>query len=161
MNQVYLTAFGENPGNRHAFLDVIAWSEIGPKLLKASNNGYNVIVGGALFNSYADHPARLVRLSDTLSSTAAGRYQILHRYWVHYKALLGLEDFSPASQDVVALHLIGECRALEDIDDGHFNIAIAKCASRWASLPGAGYNQRENSLSVLTQVYTSVGGTFA
>lgn len=31
---------------RKAYLDMLAWSEIGDKLLKSSDNGYNVIVGG-------------------------------------------------------------------------------------------------------------------
>lgn len=45
---------------RKAYLDMLAWSEIGDKLLKSSDNGYNVIVGGTLFNSYVDHPRKLV-----------------------------------------------------------------------------------------------------
>jgi hypothetical protein len=31
--------------NLKAFLDMIAWSEIGPALLAKSDNGYNVCVG--------------------------------------------------------------------------------------------------------------------
>ena len=63
--------------NRKAFLDMIAHSEIGQALLDVSDNGYNVIVGSTaqhpdLFNSYADHPRKLVRLNAKLSSTAAG-----------------------------------------------------------------------------------------
>lgn len=37
-----------NP-QRKAYLDMLAWSEIGDKLLKASDNGYNVIVGNAVY----------------------------------------------------------------------------------------------------------------
>ena len=50
--------------NLKAFLDMIAFSEIGPTLLAASDNGYDVLVGGTLFHGYADHPRVLVWLRD-------------------------------------------------------------------------------------------------
>lgn len=62
------------------------------------NHGYDVIVGGSLFTSYADHPRKLITLNPVLKSTAAGRYQLLSRYWDAYRSQLGLRDFSPASQ---------------------------------------------------------------
>lgn len=144
--------------NRKAFLDMIAWSEIGERLLRNSDNGYNVLVGGSLFKSYSDHPNIL---NKTLKSTAAGRYQILYRYWVAYKKLLGLKDFSPASQDAVALQILKEQGALTDIDAGRFAPALAKVANIWASLPGAGYGQRENGVKELQSAYLKAGGTVA
>lgn len=152
--------------NRKAFLDMIAHSEIGDALLKISDNGFNVIVGSTpskpdLFTSYADHPHKLVALKPGLSSTAAGRYQLLGHYFVAYKQQLGLPDFSPASQDAIALQQIRECHALDLVDAGHFNEAVEKCARIWASLPGAGYNQHENKLADLRDAYSQAGGTFA
>jgi len=160
--------------NRKAFLDMIAWSEIGPRLLALSDNGYDVIVGSTpekpiLFGSYADHPRRLMRAEvknkdgsiRIVPSTAAGRYQILARIFDAYKKQLNLPDFSPASQDAIALQLIRECRALADIDAGRIETAIRKCRSRWASLPGAGYGQHENNMAKLLDAYVKAGGTFA
>lgn len=145
--------------NRKAFLDMIAWSEIGPRLLSASDNGYNVIVGGELFDNYSTHPKRSVRLERLgINSTAAGRYQLLYRYWIAYSRLLKLPDFSPASQDAIALQQIRECRALDDIDAGRFDEAVRKCARIWASLPCAGYGQHENGLDDLRAAYVSAGG---
>lgn len=146
--------------NRCAFLDMIARSE-GTATIAGSDDGYNVLVGGTLFDGYADHPNMLVRLSDKLSSTAAGRYQLLHRYWVAYKDQLGLKDFSPESQDRVALQQIKERGALAAIDNGRFGDAVALCRNIWASLPGAGYGQRENSLASLEQAYIDAGGIIA
>ena len=40
--------------NLAAYLDLIAFSEIGRDLLKHSDDGYNVIVGGGLFVDYSD-----------------------------------------------------------------------------------------------------------
>jgi muramidase (phage lysozyme) len=147
--------------NLRAFLDMIAVSEIGKKLLRESDNGYNVLVGGKLFHEYHDHPRTVVKLNETLSSSAAGRYQILTRYYDHYKEQLGLKDFSPLSQDKIAIQLIGECHALADIDAGRFDDAVHKCRSRWASLPGAGYAQHENDLADLRKAYTDAGGALA
>lgn len=152
--------------NQKAFLDMIAYSEIGPVLLAVSDNGYNVIVGSTaafpmLFQSYADHPRRLVPLRPGLKSTAAGRYQLLARYFDAYKRQLHLIDFSPATQDAIALQQIKECRAIQDIEAGRFDDAISKCARIWASLPGAGYGQHENKITDLRAAYLNAGGTLA
>lgn len=147
--------------NRKAFLDMIAWAE-GTSTIRGSDNGYNVLVGGTLFPCYADHPRRPVWLpAYKVWSTAAGRYQLLGRYFDHYKKLLNLPDFSPVCQDAIALQQIREQKALPDVDAGEVLIAIKKCRNLWASLPGAGYGQRERSLPQLLAVYTKAGGVIA
>jgi muramidase (phage lysozyme) len=155
--------------NQKAFLDLIAYSEIGPELLAVSDNGYNVIVGSTpekplLFTDYSDHPnmpQKFVNGNATIISSAAGRYQLLHRYWVEYRSQLGLPDFSPDSQDAVALQQIKECRAFIDIETGMIANAISKCAHIWASLPGANYGQHENTFGKLIAAYTDAGGSVA
>lgn len=148
--------------NVAAFLDMIAISELGYALLYASDDGYNVIVGGSLFHDYSDHPRKKVDLPRLrIISTAAGRYQILARYYDAYKDRLDLPDFSPESQDKIALQLIRECNALVVIEAGQFERAVKLCRSRWASLPGAGYGQREHSLDKLRGVYEAFGGKVA
>lgn len=149
--------------NRQAFLDMIAFSEIGPALLAVSDNGYNVLVGSTaahplLFDSYADHPNVL---NKACNSTAAGRYQLLHRYWLAYRDMLDLPDFGHDSQDAIALQQIRECHALPDIDAGDLYTAVQKCARIWASLPGAVYGQHENKFQSLQTAYTGAGGTLA
>lgn len=124
-----------------------------------TQHGYNVVVGGGTFISYRDHPRQLINLPRLkIKSTAAGRYQVLARYYDHYKKQLGLPDFSPNSQDKIAVQLIRECKALDDIEAGRFSVAVNKCRSRWASLPGAGYSQNEHSLATLERYYLVVGG---
>ena len=46
---------------------------------KTRNHGYDVIVGGELFNDYSGSPRKLVTLNLKLKSTGAGRYQLLSR----------------------------------------------------------------------------------
>jgi muramidase (phage lysozyme) len=149
--------------NLKAFLDMIAHSELGPRLLALSDRGYNVCVGSTpakpiLFKSYGSHP--MLRCA-ALNSDAAGRYQFMGRYWLHYKAQLSLPDFGPASQDKWAVQLIRECRALDAIEAGRFDEAVSLCRSRWASLPGAGYGQHENTLADLRAAYVNSGGLLA
>ncbi|MDT8895651.1 glycoside hydrolase family 104 protein [Halomonas sp. I1] len=153
--------------NARALLDTIARAEIGPAMLADSDDGYNVLVGSlpgdmTLFDSYADHPLPsdddAIEYADGVYSTAAGRYQILNTYWPHYRAQLGLPDFSPESQDRYALQQLREQGALPLIHDGYFRRAIAAAASIWASLPGAGYGQHEHAHETLVQAYVEAGG---
>lgn len=155
--------------NHQAFLEMIAFSELGQALLDRpdTDRGYKVIVGSTplkpiLMTHYRDHPRRLIVLNDKgLKSTAAGRYQLLGRYFDHYKALLKLPDFGPESQDAIALQQIKEQGAMDDIESGHFQIAVAKVCNIWASLPGAGYGQHENVMGALEAAYERAGGQFA
>jgi len=152
--------------NEQAFLDMIAWSEIGSELLALSDNGYDVIVGSTpshphLFKSYEDHPRILVKINEHLQSTAAGRYQILSRYFTSYKRTLNLPDFSPDSQDKIALQLMRECRAIDLINNGNIVAAIIRCSSRWASLPGNTYQQHSHDVEDLVKAYTDAGGKLA
>ena len=95
---------------RKAFLIMLAWSEgTDNGRQKTRNHGYDVIVG-ELFTDYSDHPRKLVTLNPKLKSTGAGRYQLLSRWWDAYRKQLGLKDFSPKSQDAVALQQIKERR---------------------------------------------------
>jgi muramidase (phage lysozyme) len=149
--------------NRCAFLDMVADSEIGTALLAETDNGYNVLVGSTpgnplTFTNYAAHPNIL---NTTLNSTAAGRYQELHRYAVDYIASLNLPDFSPLSQDLIALQQIRERGALPDIDSGNFAQAVSLCSNLWASLPGNNYGQHENVLASLQAAYQAAGGVVA
>ncbi|VFR33671.1 Phage lysin [plant metagenome] len=149
------------PRNLLAFLDMIAVAEgtdDGRQLTR--NKGYDVIVGGQLFADYTDHPRILVRLPRlNIFSTAAGRYQLLSRYWDAYRKQLNLPDFSPENQDRVAIQQIRERGALPDIAAGRFDEAVRKVRNIWASLPGAGYGQHEQPLARLREVYVKAGGT--
>jgi lysozyme len=138
-------------------------------------NGYSTLMGGGLFDSYADHPALLgwrgTPLSDAMCrgagfgpgcvSTAAGAYQITKPTWVRVAAKLGLSDFSPASQDAAAIELISEKGALGDIQAGRIDDAVSKVRRVWASLPGAGYSQAEVKLAAFANNFQKYGGTLA
>ncbi len=141
--------------NRAAFLDLIAWSEIGPQLLAESDDGYNVDVGSTpgkpiLFNDYSKHP----RILDAaLDSTAAGRYQAIWPTWYETKTALNLPDFSPPSQDLFGLERLRFRNALAPIDAGDIASAILNCANEWASFPGNTYGQHEQRMADLIAAF--------
>jgi muramidase (phage lysozyme) len=160
-------SFSKNivPANLNAFLDCVAFSEIGPSLLAnpVTDDGYLILVGSTpanplVFKSFVSHPNIFDK---ALNSDAAGRYQLMARYFEPYKKQLLLPDFGPRSQDRIAIQLIHECHAFDDIIAGNFSSAIIKCNSRWASLPGSQYMQHENSMAALQNAYTSAGGSLA
>lgn len=142
--------------NRGLFLDLIGWSEGTSTSAYTQDDGYDVIVLGVdgsakTFANYARHPgiSVLVNRKTGLRSTAAGRYQILKTYAQSYIKSLALPDFGPESQDWIALQLIRECGALDEIDRGEIAKAIALCSSRWASFPGNKYGQPSHTVEAL------------
>ena len=97
---------------RKAFLDMLAWSEgTDNGRQKTRNHGYDVIVGGELLLITRSPSQTCHAKPRKLKSTGAGRYQLLSRWWDAYRKQQ-LKDFSPKSQDAVALQQIKERGAL-------------------------------------------------
>lgn len=141
--------------NLKAFLLMIRYAEG-----TSSQNGYQKLYGGNLFNDLSKHPNTAVNKWG-ITSTAAGAYQILFKTWTEIQQKLKLTDFSPQSQDKAAVELIKRRKALDDVLAGRFAQALLKCRKEWASLPGAGYNQSEKSPIALAKVYKIAGGSIA
>ena len=73
---------------------------------------------------------------------------------------LGLKDFSPKSQDAVALQQIKERGALPMIDRGDIRQAIDRCSNIWGfGTLGAGYGQFEHKADSLIAKFKEAGGT--
>jgi muramidase (phage lysozyme) len=150
-----MARINEHP-NVVAFLDMLAWSE---GTIGKGDDGYNDIVDPAgFFTDYSTHPNLLVQVNSKIKSTAAGRYQLLARYFEHYKKLLGLKDFSPLSQDKIAIQQIKERKAYQLIIAGQITEAISRCSNIWASLPGNSYGQRQHKVADLIRIYQRFGG---
>lgn len=119
--------------------------------------GYRRIFGGELFTSFDDHPRITVRKSG-YTSTAAGAYQFKVSTWDETRKMMGLRDFSPASQDAAAVGRIAARGALPDVLAGRFDVAIKKINREWASLPGSPYGQPTITWDRARQIYASAGG---
>lgn len=150
-----------------AFLDTIAWSEGSSTSSVTRNDGYDVIVEGVqgkqVFEDYDFHPFAkgrrpiIVREDPYLESTASGRYQILLRTWASYRSVLHYIDFTPETQDRIALELIKERHALPFLLAGNMVVgAIKSCSQIWASLPGNEYGQGGKSMSILVAKYNEI-----
>lgn len=151
-----------------AFLSMTAWSEGTSASPLTQNDGYDVNVTGihgpSIFTSYLDHPFAnggyiAVRDKPSLISTAAGRYQLLARYWKAYKVQLNLPDYSPASQDAIALQQMKERGAVALVEAGDIEDAIKACSSIWASFPGNEYGQGGKSMDELLAKYQELAVT--
>lgn len=152
-----------------AFLDAIAYCEIGPAMLSmpATDDGYRVMVGSLpdhllLMTDYANHPMPTddmsIEYAPGVYSTAAGRYQILNTYWPHYQAMLGLPDFSPLSQDRYAVQQLREQGAIDCLEHDDLPGAIACVNDIWASLTGSPYGQHTHSYDTVAGAYAKAGG---
>ncbi|WBV55736.1 PAAR-like protein [Chryseobacterium daecheongense] len=126
--------------------------------------GYSRIVGGSTLKDhgkdFSDHPKVMVWIDQINDySSAAGAYQITKKNWqdngfATWRTNHGITDFSPESQDKYCVYLIKEKKkALDLIKKDDIKGAISKCRTEWASLPGAGYGQREEALDHVLKKY--------
>ena len=112
---------GDPSGNVGKFLNLIA---------KAEGADYDTVVGGSRFSDFSAHPNKVGLRTAEGPSTAAGRYQITGTTYRDVAGKLGITDFSPESQDRIALELIRRNGALEDVQAGNFGAAIKSSAQR-------------------------------
>lgn len=143
------------------FLDLIAFSEGTSSSPVTKDDGYDVIVSGVdghhRMTDYDTHPfatgrpAIVVRHVPLLTSTASGRYQLLLKFYRAYSAMLNLHDFSPLTQDLIALKQIKERHAYDHIMNGRIKEAIADCSNIWASFPGNNYGQSPHKIEALLE----------
>ena len=124
-------AYPVNVPRIRAFLDTISVTEgtEGPQ-------GYYRQYTGTHFSSFEKHP-REMRCAPSngkeLCSDAAGRYQFLSTSWDLFGPQVGAKNFSPTYQDRVAIELIRDKDALEDIEQGRIEEAFRKLYMVWPS----------------------------
>lgn len=130
-----MDALLQNPNVRQ-FLDLIG---------NAEGANYDTIVGGGTMSDFTAHPNKVGLVTADGPSTAAGRYQIVNSTYQPYAKKLGINDFSPISQDKIALALIADNGALPDVLNGNYQKAVSKLGGTWASLPSSPYSQPKRS----------------
>ena len=112
---------------------------------RAEGADYNTVVGGSSFSDFSKHPNIVGLRTKDGPSTSAGKYQINKPTYDEFARRVGVTDFSPESQDKVALAIIQNEGALDDVKSGNFRAAIDKLGGRWASLPSSKYGQPSRS----------------
>lgn len=133
------------------FLDLISVTE---GTSRTKNGGYNTLFG---FNKdgsnryfddmtkFPDSPApyRDPRTGQVKYSNDAGRYQININTYKRMAKRLGITDFSPESQDMIAVALLDEIKGFDDaIRSGNKQQALKLASPVWVSLP---YNKTGGS----------------
>jgi muramidase (phage lysozyme) len=117
---------------------------------RAEGAEYDTIVGSTQrnpkkFSDFSKHPGVVGLVTKDGPSTAAGKYQITKTTYDDFAKRLGITDFSPQSQDRIALAIIQKEGALDDVKAGRYDQAIAKLGGRWASLPSSPYRQSKRT----------------
>jgi tape measure domain-containing protein len=123
---------------------------------KSEGANYNTLFGGGTFDDFSAHPDRRITRKlggKPITSTAAGRYQFLSRTWRGVSAYLGLDDFSPHSQDLAAVELMRRRGMISPLFQGDVAGAFRAGNREWASLPGSPYGQPTKSAETLAAVY--------
>lgn len=111
----------------------------------------------AYFDDFTKHPRIFEPTTGERVSSAAGAYQIVATTYDEFAPPLGITDFSPASQDAIAVAIIDAEAALDDVMAGRIELAMRKLTGRWTSLPGAAENKRLTVARALA-VYAQYGG---
>lgn len=120
--------------NVRKFLDTIAQAEGGD---------YNIIVGGGRFQDFSQHPGIVGMVTDRGPSTAAGRYQITQSTYNDLAKKMGVSGFGPETQDAMAIQLLKDRGAYQDVLSGDFETAKNKLRSTWE-----GFNKQPAAPSV-------------
>ncbi len=155
-----LEAALSNP-NAQKYLRLIAQAEGTYK--DASGDPYRVAFGGSTFDDTSKHPGTLREFTQTdgkkNKTSAHGAYQFLKPTWDDVAGKLGLQDFSPRSQDLAALELIRRNGSLDDVLAGRFDAAVKRDGKTWASLPSSPYAQPKRAAGFVEKALNAVTPT--
>jgi muramidase (phage lysozyme) len=126
--------------SRSAFLKLLRFCEFG----RLDDQDYFTLYGFSKFTDQSTHPDQVFVVGkhkdgSNITSSPAGAYQIVFSTYSDAERAGVVSDFTPASQDKIALWLITHRGALTDIDAGKIASAIGKLNRVWVSLPGGSH----------------------
>jgi muramidase (phage lysozyme) len=148
-NKKYL----QNP-NVRTFLHTIAETET-----ETEGGGYDFKYGA--LKGRKNDPWRFTDFSTHLGpcvdgkNTAAGMYQTLKDTWKVRIENMGLTDFSPMTQDLIAVDILRTIHALDAVMSGDLPSALEKASAQWSSLP-KGPSQGGHYPDQITKPYEQV-----
>jgi len=128
-----------------------------------SNDDYYILYGGGHFSDDSQHPNIRVPFYNPRRagpygvandySTAAGAYQINKPTYDTYAPRLGVTDFSPATQDMLAYVILNDVGADVAVANGDIAQAFQLASKKWASMPGSTAGQNPQALQVALNAY--------
>lgn len=98
-------------------------------------------------------------------TTAAGMYQITIDTWRDHGGKMGLTDFTPKTQDLIAIEMLRSLGVIDSIQAGDIARAMPQAAKKWAALPmGPGLANRYPpqpyvSYDTFLATYQAAGGS--
>lgn len=116
---------------------------------------YNMLVFGGTFSDMSTHPNIRKPLPNNPNNwtTAAGAYQITYTTWKWLSILAGVKDFTPASQDKMAIAYLRKLGALDAIIKGDYKTAAEKSKNTWEAFTVPKLKQR------IDVAYINYGGS--
>lgn len=146
--------------NVRAFLQAIADAEGGGYDFK-----YGAVKGKRTdpwrFTDYSTHPGP----GYGGITTAAGMYQINKATWQdHGERRMGLTDFTPETQDLIAVSMLRGLGVIDKIMGGDIEAGVSQASRQWAALPmgrdqGGRHNQPYVKFERFEATYKAAGGT--
>lgn len=129
-------------------------------------DAYRMIVYGGYFSDMSTHPRIFKPIpGSTLKTSAAGAYQITYTTWIWLHVLAGVDDFSPDSQDRMAIAYLRKLGILADVMAGDFEAAAAVCRDASPLIPGDQPIWEAFTVPVLNErmrlAYVNSGGVIA
>lgn len=113
------------------------------------------------FSDYSTHPGP----GRGGVTTAAGMYQINIPTWKDHGGKMGLTDFSPKTQDLIAIEILRSIDVIDKIKAGDVAGAMPRSSVKWAALPkgpglkGGHANQPFVTYEEFFRNYQAAGGT--
>lgn len=110
------------------------------------------------FSKFPDSPAKYQKADGTIGeSNDAGRYQININTYNRLAKSLGITDFSPRSQDIIANALILEnSKASKALQAGDIGAAVSALNKVWVSLPGGPNGVGHRSMQFIQDAYNNI-----
>ncbi|MBI5398108.1 glycoside hydrolase family 104 protein [Candidatus Woesearchaeota archaeon] len=140
-----------------AFMRAITVGEGTKAPTKKCPDPYRIIVGGGCFEG-TSHPNQVVKLTASLSSSAAGRYQFLSSTWKNWANQYGvpLDQFTPENQDKVVYKELERLGVGKMLAENNLDAALKRTNGIWASLPGSKYGQRTEKRDDFERFYNAL-----
>lgn len=146
-----------------------SWNDIGDQA--RDDLAYRVRFGGydpvskrhlppKYFDDFSTHPRIFELTAKGERSSAAGAYQCTATTYDWIAPKYGINSFRPYDQDCIAVALIHEAGALDDLIDGDLDRFVIKCGKWWASLPQSSLDDGGSKMTwqVVRETYKMFGG---
>lgn len=114
------------------------------KIGKSEGADYNTLVGGRKINDLSRHPNIVGLTTSAGPSTAFGKFQITGTTNRSKLAKYSHLDYSPENQDLRAVELLRQTKALNALMSGDEPTAMRRAGREWASIPGSPLLGRKN-----------------